>query len=355
MSISVGMGRLAECGILVRQGDALQKASQLDTLVLDKTGTITQGKPKVTEVIALTDITENKVLALAASAEHHSPHPLAQAIQDAADQAKLARLPVKDVLSQIGQGISVKLGQQLVHVGNRAYLASQQVKTSTFLSALSNVSQQGKTAVFVAADQTPIGIILIEDPLKPEAASVIENLTSIKIDVIMTTGDSEEVAHYIASQVGIQQVFADCLPSDKVAVVQSLQQKGKRVGMVGDGINDAPALAQSDVGFAIGAGTDIAINSADIVLVGHAINGLIHAISLSKKIVRNIKQNLIGAFIYNMMSLPIAAGLFYPLTGIMLSPMVACAAMIASSLTVMANASRLKLKPSMLYGLKKER
>lgn len=342
ISVMVAVGRAAQEGILIRKGDALQSAGKLNTIILDKTGTITQGKPKLAVIECLSDWDEAKVLQWASTLESGSEHPLAAAIREAAKERNLEDLSLSRFMALSGLGIRGAIGEEDVLLGNLPLMEREQIDISGLSERLENLGRKGQTPVVLAAGGKAVGILAIADPLKPDSREAIQKLKSLGIRLVMLTGDNEVTAQAIAEEVGIEEIRAQVLPSDKATVVKSLQVIGESVGMVGDGINDAPALAQANVGFAIGTGTDIAIESADIVLMGGSLSKVAESIALSRATVRNIEQNLIGAFIYNVLAIPVAAGLLYPLFGILLNPMIAGAAMAMSSVTVVTNANRLR-------------
>ncbi|MFZ2315842.1 MAG: heavy metal translocating P-type ATPase [Gammaproteobacteria bacterium] len=342
ISVTVGIGKAAEYGILIRHADALQQAGQLTTIVLDKTGTITQGQPQVTGVYPVHDHDKNKILMLAASLEVGSEHPLAEAIVIAAKKDGLALLNATNFQAITGQGVSGVLDGQQTWLGNRSLMEQQHIELGDLKQQADQFAASGQTPIFVAIGQDVIGILTIADPIKPDSKSAIQRLQAMGLKVIMITGDHQITARAIASQVGINDVMAEVLPTDKAGKIIELQTKGEVVGMVGDGINDAPALAQAEIGFAIGTGTDIAIESAGITLMRGSLQGVANAIIISQQTIRNMKQNLFGAFIYNIMGIPIAAGILFPFTGLLLNPMIAGAAMALSSVTVVTNANRLR-------------
>ncbi|MBT5966514.1 MAG: cadmium-translocating P-type ATPase [Gammaproteobacteria bacterium] len=342
ISVMVAVGRSAQSGILIRNGDGLQVAGKISTLVLDKTGTVTMGKPTVSTIEALADYSADEVLQFAASIEKGSEHPLASAIMNAATEKSLKLSRAKKFTAVAGHGVSALIKDQAVLFCNEALMQEKGVSFEAFADKMLALSKLGQTAMFLAIDNKIAGIIAVSDPIKPDSAEAIKSLKKQGVRVIMVTGDNAVTAGAIAKQAGISEVKAQVLPADKAVVVKELQQAGQVVGMVGDGINDAPALAQADVGIAIGTGTDVAIESADIVILQGSLLKVPEAMLLSKATVANIQQNLFGAFIYNSLSIPIAAGLLYPIFGILLSPMIAGAAMAMSSVTVVANANRLR-------------
>lgn len=342
MSVMVGVGKAAEHGILIRNGDALQQAGQLTTVVLDKTGTVTLGKPSVTALIPAEGWDENTLLQIAASLETGSEHPLAEAVTAAAKERGLLLASPKDFQAVAGHGVQGHVDGRAVFFGNVRFMERQAIDTHAMQSQARQLAEQAATPMFLALDNTLAGIIAVADPIKPDSREAIARLHKLGIRVIMLTGDNVATAQAVAKQVGIDAVHAEVLPQDKDKQVTTLIAQGEKVGMVGDGINDAPALARADVGFAIGTGTDVAIESADITLMSGSLHGVPNAIAISRATVRNIRQNLFGAFIYNVLGIPIAAGVLYPLFGLLLNPMIAGAAMAMSSVTVVSNAGRLR-------------
>ena len=342
VSIMVGMGKSAENGVLIRNSEALQQASQLDTIVLDKTGTITIGKPAITDIMTFYDHSIEQILCYAASLEQNSEHPLAQAILDKAEQDNIALEKTQDFHAITGKGIMAMINQQTLVLGNARLMQDYHIDLTKAESHIEQLTSQAQTPVFLAYQQQLIGIIAIADPIKQDSKQAIRQLIQSGLQIVMITGDNKKTAQAVAQQVGINQVIAEVLPQDKAEHIRQLQEQHHTVAMVGDGINDAPALAQANVGFAIGAGTDVAIESADIILIKNSLQDVATAINISKATLRNIKQNLWGAFLYNSLGIPIAAGILYPITGLLLNPMLAGAAMAASSLTVVSNANRLR-------------
>jgi Cu+-exporting ATPase len=342
ISVMVAVGRAAQSGILIRKGEALQSAGKLTCLILDKTGTVTEGKPTVSTIEALADYDEDTILKFAASIESGSEHPLAASVLAAAEQKQIKLEKVTQFSAVAGHGVTAVINNQAVVFGNKALMDEQGIKFTRYNNKLEKLSALGQTPVLLAIDHKIVGVIAVSDPIKKDSASAVKALKDLGIRIIMVTGDNQITAHAIAKQAGIDEVRAQVLPQDKAAVVKALQQAGEIVGMVGDGINDAPALAQADVGFAIGTGTDVAIESADVVILQGSLLKVPEAIALSKATVINIKQNLIGAFFYNTISIPVAAGLLYPLFGVLLNPMIAGLAMALSSVTVVTNANRLR-------------
>ncbi len=342
ISVMVAVGRAAQSGILIRKGDALQTAGKLTCLILDKTGTVTEGKPTVSTIEAIDNVSEDHILQLAASIESGSEHPLAAAVLLAAEKKQITLDKVLQFEAVAGFGVTALINQQKVTFGNKALMDLRGIKFLRYNNRLEKLSAQGKTPMLLAVEDKVIGIIAVSDPIKRDSAQAVQRLIKQGIRIIMVTGDNEITAHAIAKEAGIVEVRAQVLPQDKAAIVKELQAQGEIVGMVGDGINDAPALAQANVGLAIGTGTDVAIESADVVILQGSLLKVPEVIELSKATVINIKQNLVGAFFYNTISIPVAAGLLYPLFGILLNPMIAGAAMAMSSLTVVTNANRLR-------------
>ena len=340
-AIMVGTGKGAENGILIKSGQALEAAYQLDTIVLDKTGTITVGKPSLTDLLPLSDLNRSDLLRLIASAEQHSEHPLAQAILAAAEEEELGLLPVNHFEAIVGRGLSARVENRQLLVGNESLMKEKNIDSNAFQEQLLELSQEGKTAMFVAVDGQLAGILAVADEMKSSSLSAVQELQSMGLEVIMLTGDREETATAIAQKAGIQKVIAGVLPDGKVAAIKNLQEAGKKLAMVGDGINDAPALVQADVGIAIGSGADVAIESADVVLMHSDLQDVVKAIKLSQATIRNIKENLFWAFAYNTLGIPIAMGLLHLFGGPLLNPMLAGLAMSLSSVSVVVNALRL--------------
>ncbi len=340
-AIMVGTGKGAENGILIKSGQALEAAYQLDTIVLDKTGTITVGKPSLTDLLPLGAFNRSDLLRLVASAEQHSEHPLAQAILEAAEEEELDLLPVSHFEAIIGRGLSAQVEGKHLLVGNESLMKEKNIDSSAFQEQLLELSKEGKTAMFVAIDGQLTGILAVADEMKSSSLSAVQELQSMGLEVIMLTGDREETATAIAQKAGIQKVIAGVLPDGKATAIKDLQEAGKKLAMVGDGINDAPALVQADVGIAIGSGADVAIESADVVLMHSDLQDVVKAIKLSQATIRNIKENLFWAFAYNTLGIPIAMGLLHLFGGPLLNPMLAGLAMSLSSVSVVANALRL--------------
>ncbi|WMC92374.1 heavy metal translocating P-type ATPase [Kineothrix sp. MB12-C1] len=341
-AIMVGTGKGAENGILIKGGEALEVTHKINTIVFDKTGTITEGKPTVTDVLAVGGIDADKLLQITASAENGSEHPLGQAIVVGAKEKGMDLLKVDDFISITGRGIEAQINGQTVLAGNRKLMEERKIGMEELEEASDRLAEEGKTPMYIAIDGGLSGIIAVADVVKQSSKMAIESLHKMGIEVAMITGDNKKTASAIARQVGIDRVLAEVLPQDKSNEVKKLQDMGKKVAMVGDGINDAPALAQADIGIAIGSGTDVAMESADIVLMRSDLMDVPTAIHLSKKTILNIKENLFWAFGYNVIGIPIAAGLLYLFDGPLLNPMFAAAAMSLSSVSVLTNALRLK-------------
>ena len=342
MSIMVGMGRGASSGLLVKNAEVLERMEKVDTLVMDKTGTLTEGKPSVTAIVTTAGLSEAELLRLAASMERASEHPLAHAIVASAQMRSLALSPVTDFDSPAGMGAIGVVDGRHVLLGNATFLNEQAIDTETLAGAAEELRQDGATVIFAGVDGTLAGLFAIADPVKTSTPAALSALRKEGIRVVMLTGDNRTTAEAIARRLGIAELEAEVLPEQKVAVVRKLQREGRVVAMAGDGVNDAPALAAADVGIAMGTGTDIAIESAGVTLLGGDLHGIVRARRLSQATMRNIRQNLFFAFVYNAAGVPIAAGILYPFFGILLSPIVAAAAMALSSVSVIANALRLK-------------
>jgi Cu+-exporting ATPase len=343
ISIMVGVGKAAEYGVLIRNGEALQTAGKLTTVVLDKTGTVTKGQPELTDVLAINDFRPDDVLHIAATLEQGSEHPLAQAIVDTVKSKGIELQQVSGFESIAGHGVAGVISGRKILLGNDKLMKESGVDISEVIDDQRQLTQSAKTAMFLVVDGEVAGIVAVADPVKDDSAEAISRLHAMNIKVVMLTGDNQSTADAVARQVGIDEVIADVLPQDKAAMVSRLQSGGDIVAMVGDGINDAPALAQADVGIAIGTGTDVAIESADVTLMRGSLIGVADAVNISKATIKNIKQNLFGAFIYNSIGIPLAAGLLYPIFGLLSSPVIAGVAMAMSSVTVVSNANRLRL------------
>jgi P-type Cu+ transporter len=341
-SLTVGIGKAAEQGILIRSGEALQASKNLHTIVLDKTGTITRGKPVLTNVIADNGFDEDEILRLAAAVERSSEHPLAAAIVEGARARGLGLPDVADFRAIPGNGVEATVEGRSVALGNARLLTDRGIALGRLEEEARRLADDGKTPMYVTIDGAAAGIVAAADTIKDDSVAAIDSLKRLGLEVVMLTGDNRRTAEAIGRQVGVDRVLAEVLPSDKAHEVRRLQLEGKKVGMVGDGINDAPALAQADIGFAIGTGTDVAIEAADVTLIGGSLRGVVMAIAISRATMKNVYQNLFGAFIYNSLGVPIAMGLLYPFFGILLSPIIAAAAMALSSVTVITNANRLR-------------
>lgn len=343
MSVMVGVGKAAEAGVLIRNGEALQTASKITAMILDKTGTITEGAPKVTDIVLAKATDEKDVLQLAASLESGSEHPLAQAIVESALDQDIELLKIESFNAITGFGVEASCNNKALLFGNDKLMKLKGIDLTGFVEQAQSLAKEAKTPMYFAVNGELAAIIAVADPIKSDSISAIKRLQTNGIRVIMLTGDNKETAAAVAKKAGISEFFAEVLPEDKANKVNELQDNGETVGMTGDGINDAPALALADVGFAVGTGTDVAIESSDITLMRGSLHGLADAIAVSKATLRNIKQNLFGAFVYNVAGIPFAAGILYPFFGILLSPVIAGAAMAFSSLTVVSNANRLRL------------
>ncbi|MGH1419904.1 MAG: heavy metal translocating P-type ATPase [Hyphomicrobiaceae bacterium] len=340
-SLTVGIGKGAENGILIRSGDALQSSEKLDAIILDKTGTITRGEPALTDIVAK-GFPENDVLRLTASLEKGSEHPLGEAIVNGAKVRDLSLVDAKNFAAIPGHGVRGEVEDRMIILGNAKLMRDQGMNIDALNRDWERLAGEGKTPMYVAIDGKPAGLVAVADTVKPDSKAAIATLKELGLEVVMLTGDNERTAKAIAREVGVSRVLADVLPDDKAHEVQKLQLEGKTVGMVGDGINDAPALAQANVGFAIGTGTDVAIEASDVTLIRGSLIGVVTAIEISRATMRNVRQNLIGAFGYNAAGIPIAMGALYPFIGLLLSPLIAAAAMAFSSVTVISNANRLR-------------
>jgi len=341
-SLTVGIGKGAENGILIRSGDALQAAEKLDAIILDKTGTITKGEPALTDVVVTPGFAESDVLRLTASLERGSEHPLGEAIVKGAQARKLALTDAEGFAAIPGHGVSGRIEGRTVLFGNAKLMRDRSIGADMLNARWEQLANEGKTPMYVAVDGKAAGLVAVADTVKPDSKAAIEILKGLGIEVVMLTGDNERTGRAIARQVGIDRVLAEVLPDAKAHEVQKLQLEGKSVGMVGDGVNDAPALAQADVGFAIGTGTDVAIEASDVTLIKGSLMGVVTAIEISRATMDNVRQNLVGSFGYNALGIPVAMGVLYPFLGVLLSPLIAAAAMAFSSVTVVTNANRLR-------------
>jgi Cu+-exporting ATPase len=341
-AIMVGTGKGAEYGVLIKSAAALEQLHRVQVMVFDKTGTLTVGRPSVTDVVPMPGVTEDDVLAVAAAAEQGSEHPLGEAIVTAAKERGVALPPVSEFVSVPGQGIDAMAPEGRVLLGNRFLMDERGIDVASLEGQAVALAQRGKTVVYVAMAGRLLGLIAAADVLKPDAATTAAALRARGLEVVMLTGDRRATAEAIAAQAGIDRVLAEVLPEDKARQVRALKEAGKLVAMVGDGINDAPALAQADVGIAMGSGTDVAIEAADVTLMRGDVAGVAVAHDLSRRTIRVIKENLVWAFGYNVILIPVAAGLLYPLWGVLLSPILAGAAMAFSSVSVVMNSLRLR-------------
>lgn len=342
MSVMVGVGKAAEAGVLIRNGEALQTASKITAMILDKTGTITLGSPKVTDIVLADSDSEEEVLFLAASLESGSEHPLAQCVVESAVDRGLKPENVSNFNAIAGHGVEGELNGKQLLFGNEKLMSERNIPVMAHRDTAQKLATEAKTPMYFAINDRLAAIIAVADPIKDDSIEAIRRLEKSDIRVVMLTGDNRDTAQAVADKVGIKEFVAEVLPEEKASKVAELQKQGEIVGMTGDGINDAPALAMANVGFAIGTGTDVAIESADITLMRGSLHGLADAIAVSRATLRNIKQNLFGAFIYNAAGVPFAAGVLYPFFGLLLSPVIAGAAMAFSSLTVVTNANRLR-------------
>ncbi|MBC7137957.1 MAG: heavy metal translocating P-type ATPase [Defluviimonas sp.] len=342
ISITTAAGRGAQAGVLIKDAEALERMAGVDTLIVDKTGTLTMGRPKLTDTVALADMAEADLLSLAAALERGSEHPLAEAIVEGAEAQGVPRLEAADFDAVTGMGVRGKVGGRRVALGNAAMMKEMGLDTGAAEAKADTLRAEGKTAMFVAVDGTLAGIVAVADPIKESTAQAIRELHAQGLRVIMATGDNERTAQAVAGKLGIDEVRAGILPEAKKDLIDQLRREGRKIAMAGDGVNDAPALAAADVGIAMGTGADVAMESAGITLLGGDLMGIVRARKLARATLRNIKQNLFFAFAYNALGVPIAAGLLYPVTGLLLSPMIAAAAMSLSSVSVISNALRLR-------------
>jgi heavy metal translocating P-type ATPase len=342
MSIMVGVGRGAQAGVLIKNAEALERMEKVDTLVIDKTGTLTEGKPKVVKVVPAAGFDEAQVLQLAASVERNSEHPLAVAIVAAAAQRKLILLQTRGFDAPAGKGVVGMAEGKRLALGNAKFLSELGIDTSALTSEAERLRAEAATTVFLAVNGKSAGIITIADPVKATTVEALRSVAGDKIRVVMLTGDNHTTAQAVARRIGIGEVEAEVLPDQKNRVVEKLRREGRIVAMAGDGVNDAPALAAADVGIAMGTGSDVAIESAGITLLKGDLIGIVKARTLSLAVMRNIRQNLFFAFIYNALGVPVAAGVLYPIFGTLLSPIIAATAMALSSVSVVGNALRLR-------------
>jgi Cu+-exporting ATPase len=341
-AVAVGTGRGAELGVLVKGGAPLEAASRIDTVLLDKTGTLTAGTPELTDVLSTGELDQTTLLSLVMSVESASEHPVAQALVRGARARGADSKVSTDFVSEPGAGVQARVEGKVVRIGTSAWLAQAGVDTRALERDAEHAAQRGHTPSFVAVDRKLSGLVAVADVLRPEAAEVVAALRAMEIEVVMLTGDRRGTAEAIAKQLGIERVFAELRPEQKAQVIADERARGRQVAMVGDGINDAPALALADVGIAVGSGTDIAIAAADIALLRGGISALPSALALARRTLRTIRENLFWAFVYNVVGIPVAAGALYAATGWLLSPVLASAAMSLSSVSVLANSLRLR-------------
>ena len=342
MSIMVGIGKGAGAGVLIRSAETLERLERVDTLVLDKTGTLTEGRPRVVAVVPAGEWSESDLLVAAASVERASEHPLAAAIVAAARERGLSMTEPGSFRSLTGKGVSGEVNGRAVALGNASLMRDRGISLGDLEAKADGLRRDGATALYVAIEGRLAGVVAIEDPIKPTAPDGLRRLRALGLRIVMLTGDNRSTAETVARRVEIREVIAEVLPADKHALIRRLKAEGRIVAMAGDGVNDAPALATADVGIAMGTGTEVAIASAGITLVKGDLGGIVRAIMLSRSTMRNIRQNLFFAFIYNLIGVPVAAGALYPSVGVLLSPMVAALAMSFSSVSVIANALRLR-------------
>jgi len=342
MSIMVGTGRGAQGGVLIRNAEALERMERIDTLVVDKTGTLTEGKPRLTSILAADGVAESRVLQIAAGLERGSEHPLAVAILRGAEERRVEPASVSDFVSVTGKGVAGTSGGRQVALGNLRFAESVASVPKTLMDRSDALRRSGETVVFLVEGSRAVGILGVADPIKASTPEALRALAAEGVRVVMLTGDNGLTARAVAGRLGIEEVRADVLPQEKGAVVKALRAEGRTVAMAGDGVNDAPALAEADVGIAMGTGADVAIQSAGITLVRGDLRGIVRARRLSRATMRSIRQNLLLAFAYNALGVPIAAGVLFPWTGLLLNPMFAAAAMSASSVSVVLNALRLR-------------
>jgi Cu+-exporting ATPase len=341
-AIMVGTGKGAENGILIKGGESLESVHRLTTIVFDKTGTLTRGQLTVTDIVPGKSVSPEELLSLAAGVERYSEHPLGEAIVRQAKEKNLDLKGLENFQAISGQGVRADLEGKTLWIGNRRLMEDKGFDLSPFLESAEGLAAQGKTLMFAALEGTVIGLLALADTLKDYSKEAVADLKQMGLEVIMLTGDNRQTAQAIGSQLQVDRVIAEVLPQDKTEQIKKLQGEGKKVAMVGDGINDAPALAQADVGIAIGSGTDVAMEASDITLIRDDLRVIVTAIKLSKRTIRTIRQNLFWAFFYNILGIPIAAGVLYPFWGILLNPILASAAMAFSSVSVVSNSLRLR-------------
>ncbi|HHF7345243.1 TPA: copper-translocating P-type ATPase [Legionella feeleii] len=344
MSIMVGIGKGASHGVLIKNADALERMEKVDTLIVDKTGTLTEGRPKLTQIVTLPDWSEDELLALAAALENYSEHPLGHAIVSAAKEKNLSFSPVTDFEAVIGKGVQGLVNGRPIAIGNLKLMPASESTNQSLFDQAEALRSEGASVMFIAVEHQIAAILAVADPIKSTTPAAISILQQEGIEVVMLTGDSQKTAEAVAAKLGITQVVAEIMPEDKGRIVAQWQQKNRVVAMAGDGVNDAPALAKADIGIAMGTGTDVAIESAGVTLLHGDLQGIVKARLLSKATMRNIRQNLFFAFIYNALGVPVAAGILYPVMGLLLNPMIAAAAMSLSSVSVIINALRLRLE-----------
>jgi Cu+-exporting ATPase len=342
MSIMTATGRGAQAGVLIKEAAALERLAEIDTLIVDKTGTLTEGRPVLTDVVVARGVVETELLGFAGTLEQGSEHPLAEAILQGAKERGASISTASDFRSITGKGVIGTVKGSRIALGNAALMDDTGVSISELSGLAQSLAEQGKTSMFVAADGKLLGIVAVSDPIKANAAEAIKELHARGLKIIMATGDGERTAHAVAAKLGIDEVRAGMLPESKKMLVEELRAKGAKVAMAGDGVNDAPALDSADVGIAMSTGADVAMESAGITLVKGDLSGILRAHRLAQATVANIKQNLFFAFAYNVLGVPVAAGVLYPIIGVLLSPMIAAAAMSLSSVSVIANALRLR-------------
>ncbi|MBT6044808.1 heavy metal translocating P-type ATPase, partial [Candidatus Woesearchaeota archaeon] len=344
MELMVSTGKGAKKGILIKGGDSLEAAHKIDCIVFDKTGTITKGKPEVTDIVPSEITTKDKLLTFAASIENNSEHPLAEAIIEKAKSRKIKHKKVSNFKAIPGKGIVAKIMLREYHFGNQKLMEDKHIDISSFINKINSLSEEGKTVMILSEEKKVLGLIAVSDEIKEDSAEAIKQIHQLGIETYMISGDNAKTASAIASTVGIDKFFADVLPEEKAKHVKNLQSLGKTVAMIGDGINDAPAIAQADIGVAMGSGTDVAMETGDIVLMKDSLLDVPKAIKLSKITMSKIRQNMFWALIYNIVGIPIAAGVIYPFTGWLLNPMIAGGAMALSSVSVITNSLTLKGK-----------